>query len=131
MSFSFRKVCPYCSQNLKFKVGDNYKKQVNCQHCNQELGFHCSRNIYFYGFSVCFWITVAFFLLKSYPILLTCSAVTLFLSAIFSSVPFSKLIKSEDKHFKPFIPAFQMMLLGVIVNTSILTLGIVVYTKIS
>ncbi|WP_408095645.1 hypothetical protein ACJVC5_11425 [Peredibacter sp. HCB2-198] len=131
MNFSFKKACPYCSQSLKFRVGDNYKKLIVCSHCNQEVGFHCSRNIYFFGFSTCFWITVSLFLLKNHPIILTSLAVLLFLSAIYTSVPFSQLIKGEEKKYRPFIPALQMILLGALVNTMILTLGIVVYTRVS
>ncbi|WPU66659.1 hypothetical protein [Peredibacter starrii] len=131
MNFSFKKACPHCSQSLKFRVGDNYKKMIVCTHCNQELGFHCSRNIYFYGFSTCFWIVVSFFLLKNYPLVLTTLAILLFCSAIFTSIPLSRLIKGEEKAYRPFIPAFQMILLGTVVNTFILTLGIMVYTKVS
>lgn len=74
---------------------------------------------------------VSFFLLKNYPLVLTTLAILLFCSAIFTSIPLSRLIKGEEKAYRPFIPAFQMILLGTVVNTFILTLGIMVYTKVS
>lgn len=120
----FTKVCPHCSGSINFKIFDNWKKHVECEHCHQAVEFHNSRRkLFLIAFG-------GFWLLMGMALVLPMEATTVILLTIILivDIPSSTLVPKDEvkSKFKKIYPVIQMIVLGTVVNSMII-LGMAFY----